>query len=60
MCSNKLIIRIVLTVPTELEMEEEGTRIALTVVNTPGFGDQINNEAGLVLDATELLSISSC
>ncbi|KAK0123647.1 hypothetical protein ONS95_008660 [Cadophora gregata] len=27
-------------------MEEEGTRIALTVVNTPGFGDQIDNEAG--------------
>tara|TARA_R110002060_G_scaffold67595_4_gene76291 strand:+ start:763 stop:894 length:132 start_codon:yes stop_codon:yes gene_type:complete len=36
----------VLTLSTELEMEEEGTRIALTVVNTPGFGDQINNEAG--------------
>ncbi|PVH70721.1 Septin [Cadophora sp. DSE1049] len=33
-------------VTVELEMEEEGTRIALTVVNTPGFGDQINNEAG--------------
>ncbi len=29
-------------------MEEEGTRIALTVVNTPGFGDQIDNEAGSV------------
>ncbi|KAK0129990.1 hypothetical protein ONS96_000528 [Cadophora gregata f. sp. sojae] len=33
-------------VTVELEMEEEGTRIALTVVNTPGFGDQIDNEAG--------------
>ncbi|KAH7418924.1 Septin-domain-containing protein [Cadophora sp. MPI-SDFR-AT-0126] len=32
--------------PVTVEMEEEGTRIALTVVNTPGFGDQINNEAG--------------
>ncbi|KAJ5046817.1 uncharacterized protein L3040_004042 [Drepanopeziza brunnea f. sp. 'multigermtubi'] len=34
------------TVTVELEMEEEGTRIALTVINTPGFGDQIDNEAG--------------
>ncbi|CZS94364.1 probable CDC11-septin [Rhynchosporium agropyri] len=33
-------------ITVELEMEEEGTRIALTVVNTPGFGDQINNEEG--------------
>jgi len=29
----------------ELELDEEGTRIALTVVDTPGFGDQIDNEA---------------
>jgi septin family protein len=28
-----------------LDLEEEGTRIALTVVDTPGFGDQIDNEA---------------
>jgi len=27
------------------DLEEEGTRIALTVVDTPGFGDQIDNEA---------------
>ena len=28
-----------------VDLEEEGTRIALTVVDTPGFGDQIDNEA---------------
>lgn len=26
------------------EMEEDGIRISLTVVDTPGFGDQIDNE----------------
>lgn len=30
---------------SELELDEEGTRISLTVVDTPGFGDQIDNEA---------------
>lgn len=37
----------------ELELDEEGTRISLTIVDTPGFGDQIDNEAryGSVLDA---------
>jgi cell division control protein 11 len=30
---------------SNLDLEEEGTRIALTVVDTPGFGDQIDNEA---------------
>lgn len=28
----------------ELELDEEGTRISLTIVDTPGFGDQIDNE----------------
>jgi septin family protein len=32
----------------ELELDEEGTRISLTIVDTPGFGDQIDNEARLV------------
>lgn len=31
----------------ELELDEEGTRISLTIVDTPGFGDQIDNEARL-------------
>jgi len=34
------------TLPTELE--EDGIRIALTVVDTPGFGDNIDNEDGCV------------
>lgn len=32
----------------ELELDEEGTRISLTIVDTPGFGDQIDNEARFV------------
>ena len=31
-----------------LELDEEGFRIALTIVDTPGFGDNINNESKLV------------
>ncbi|KAF2622910.1 Septin [Macroventuria anomochaeta] len=31
--------------PVTVELDEEGTRISLTVVDTPGFGDQIDNEA---------------
>ncbi|WVF72811.1 hypothetical protein IAT40_007629 [Kwoniella sp. CBS 6097] len=30
--------------PVNVEMEEDGVRIALTVVDTPGFGDGIDNE----------------
>ena len=29
----------------ELELDEEGTRVSLTVVDTPGFGDSVDNEA---------------
>lgn len=29
---------------TCLELEEDGVRIALTIVDTPGFGDNIDNE----------------
>lgn len=34
-----------LTGRAELELDEEGTRISLTIVDTPGFGDQVDNEA---------------
>lgn len=32
-------------VTVELELDEEGTRVSLTIVDTPGFGDSIDNEA---------------
>ena len=28
-----------------VELEEDGVRIALTIVDTPGFGDNIDNES---------------
>jgi len=31
--------------PVNVELEEEGVRIALTIVDTPGFGDNIDNES---------------
>ncbi|KAK8205040.1 Septin-domain-containing protein [Phyllosticta capitalensis] len=31
--------------PITVELDEEGSRISLTIVDTPGFGDQIDNEA---------------
>lgn len=34
--------------PFLLELEEDGVRIALTIVDTPGFGDNIDNEFALV------------
>jgi len=34
---------------TFLELEEDGVRIALTIVDTPGFGDKIDNEFAYVL-----------
>ncbi|KAL7341770.1 Septin-domain-containing protein [Rhodotorula toruloides] len=30
--------------PVQVELEEDGVRVSLTVVDTPGFGDQIDNE----------------
>jgi septin family protein len=33
-----------------LELEEDGVRIALTIVDTPGFGDNIDNEFAYVSD----------
>ncbi|KAI9334117.1 Septin-type guanine nucleotide-binding (G) domain-containing protein [Obelidium mucronatum] len=30
--------------PTTVEMDEDGLKLSLTVVDTPGFGDNINNE----------------
>lgn len=30
--------------PFNVELEEDGIRIALTVVDTPGFGDNVDNE----------------
>lgn len=35
----------------ELELDDEGTRVSLTIVDTPGFGDQIDNEARYVIIA---------
>ncbi|KIV91365.1 hypothetical protein B0A52_05041 [Exophiala mesophila] len=32
-------------VTVELEIDDEGTRVSLTIVDTPGFGDQIDNES---------------
>lgn len=40
-------VQIPLIAASELELDEEGTRISLTIVDTPGFGDQIDNEARL-------------
>lgn len=30
-------------VTVELELDEEGTRVSLTIVDTPGFGDSVDN-----------------
>jgi len=31
---------------TTVEMEEDGTKLSLSIIDTPGFGDSINNEKG--------------
>ncbi|KAJ3103731.1 hypothetical protein HDU97_009905 [Phlyctochytrium planicorne] len=38
--------RTVQITPTAVEMEEDGIKLSLTVIDTPGFGDNINNEKG--------------
>ena len=38
----------------DLELDEEGTRISLTIVDTPGFGDQIDNESRYDLYLSDL------
>jgi septin family protein len=59
----RIISKINLKSPTkplsiELELDEEGTRISLNIVDTPGFGDHIDNEARYVkLSSVEMLSI---
>lgn len=56
--SNKLPTETPLIRITELELDEEGTRISLTVVDTPGFGDQIDNEARYeLIDITSLYGL---
>lgn len=37
-------MKLELTLNVSAELEEDGVRISLTVVDTPGFGDQIDNE----------------
>lgn len=32
-----------------VDIEEKGVRMKLTVIDTPGFGDQINNENWYVI-----------
>lgn len=44
---------------TELELDDEGTRISLTIVDTPGFGDQIDNEARQVALAPNNTTLSA-
>ncbi|EIE82948.1 hypothetical protein RO3G_07653 [Rhizopus delemar RA 99-880] len=34
--------------PVSVELDEDGVRISLTIVDTPGFGDNIDNEAWYV------------
>lgn len=47
--SNRVIDYFLQDTNLVLELEEDGVRIALTIVDTPGFGDNIDNEFALVL-----------
>jgi cell division control protein 11 len=42
------------------ELDEEGTRISLTIVDTPGFGDQIDNEARYAAILYQMDASSQC
>ena len=39
-----------------VELEEDGVRIALTIVDTPGFGDNIDNEFACAIRVIRALS----
>jgi septin family protein len=43
---------------TCIELEEDGVRIALTIVDTPGFGDNIDNEFTYVTTAVSSLHLN--
>lgn len=42
------------------DIEEKGVRMKLTVIDTPGFGDQINNENWWGLTDCKIVSSSVC
>ena len=61
MTNNRYRVVCISDCTAELELDEEGTRISLTIVDTPGFGDQIDNEARLaqhVIAAKPQLTVS--
>ncbi|KAH6565232.1 hypothetical protein BASA50_006002 [Batrachochytrium salamandrivorans] len=41
---NAAMEKTVMINPTTIEMEEDGVKLSLTIIDTPGFGDNINNE----------------
>lgn len=41
------------------ELEEDGVRIALTIVDTPGFGDNIDNEFAFVSSPHSYIPLSN-
>ncbi|KNC97471.1 uncharacterized protein SPPG_07388 [Spizellomyces punctatus DAOM BR117] len=42
------IERTVAITPVTVDMEEDGIKLSLTIVDTPGFGDNINNEGNFL------------
>ena len=49
-------VPILVLIQQPVELEEDGVRIALTIVDTPGFGDNIDNEFAYV----KVLNYSIC